>query len=136
MLILISLTLSLLIGGNIIITAIFKTIDKRNRIEDKGISDSRSKIKLNEPSILAYICGVCSYSMFIGYLERLIFLLIVVSHKYELLTPYLALKGLIRFPEINKGDGKITAEKFICGTLINLVLTLFVAFLINWLQLI
>lgn len=105
----------LLVGGNILVTWAFNMIDKYN-------SKQVEKIHFN----IHYFLGMQSFSMLIGYLERVLLAIILVSEHYQMLAVYVTLKSIVRFPEINKDGGHLTSEKFICGTMINVLFVLFI----------
>lgn len=68
-----------------------------------------------------------SNSSLIGFSERLLYLIVLVSGEYQLITGVLLVKTIIRFPEINQHNGSnmINAEKYILGTMLNLIAAVF-----------
>lgn len=80
-----------------------------------------------------------NYSSIIGFVERCIYIVGIWTINYQLITIVIAVKTIMRFPTINateKGasnkqasnSNKITAEKYILGTLLNLLFS----FVIVW----
>ncbi len=68
------------------------------------------------------ISSVFNYSSMIGFVERILYIIAIAISNFELLALVIAVKTIVRFPEINKGNKtEVTSEKYILGTLLNLV---------------
>lgn len=73
-----------------------------------------------------------NYSSMIGLVERFLYIISIWSGKLEFITIVIALKTIVRFPEINKGSkSEITAEKYILGTLLNLLFAYTIVTVLN-----
>lgn len=69
----------------------------------------------------------------IGPLERILVLMLTLAAAYPLLAAMLAAKGIVRFPEISRGEETgARAEYFLVGSLVSWVTALGAAFLVWW----
>lgn len=75
--------------------------------------------------------SVINFSSTIGFIERILYIIAFATRSFELLALVVGVKTLVRFPEINKGEkASLTAEQYILGTLINIVLAIIVTALV------
>lgn len=75
------------------------------------------------------INSIVNYSSIIGFVERIIYIIAFASNNFELLGIVIAVKTLVRFPEINKRkNATITPEQYILGTLLNIMFAFIITY--------
>ncbi len=114
--------LILTVGGSIVLSTIFYILDLR---------ENTNKQLQYKDAITLF-----SYSAWIGYFERILIYGLFTSNNIISLSILIALKSVIRYPEINQSinEGqkhKLNAEKFLLGTLFSIVYTFIIYYLIN-----
>lgn len=81
-----------------------------------------------------------NYSSIIGIVERLLYIIGFWTNNLQLITIVIAVKTIMRFSSINENaqitddtvdnsNHKVTVEKYILGTMLNLLLSLVIVFL-------
>lgn len=107
-------------------TFIAKLFDGLPKPEAKGNQDSTNAAVNNVSSKLALETATQQKGDFkagkiIGYLERLLVLILFITELYTLIGLVLTAKSLARFKQL---EDKYFAEKFLIGTLLSLVITI------------
>lgn len=79
-----------------------------------------------------FTVAILSNSSLIGFCERSLYLFGIINQQFEMISAILLVKTIIRFPEISQKDKttKLDAEKYILGTMLNLLLAIVYASII------
>lgn len=98
-----------------------------NEEENLSNSDHNNGIEIEQTKLSMF-----NFSSVIGFCERLIYTYCFASGDNSLFAAVIAFKTLMRFPEATKGsDSELTSEKYILGTLINIVVALIFTYFYN-----
>lgn len=74
-----------------------------------------------------------NYSSMIGFVERILYIYAIYTAQTQLLALIIAVKTIVRFPEINKQtNNDVSPEKYILGTLLNILFAVWIAQLIKF----
>ncbi len=89
-------------------------------------------LKLLDKKSLKAITNEESYfSAAIGFVERILYFIAFVNYDIQFLGLLLVLKTIIRFPEVKEKQSTHFAEKYIFGTMLNLLFAYFAAYILN-----
>lgn len=92
------------------------------------LSFRRNKSKEDDRRLKGYINSFINFSSLIGFVERTLYIAAFMAGEYQLITIVIGVKTLVRFPEISqKQNNAITAEKYILGTLLNIIFSIIIA---------
>lgn len=76
--------------------------------------------------------GLAKAGLWIGRLERVLILTFVLLNRYEAIGFLIAAKSIFRFGEITRPEHRKVAEYILIGTLISVVIAIFVGVLTGW----
>ena len=108
-------------GGGLLVTAVFRQVDRTETSPGTGPSGS-----------VEAASRILRGGAWIGALERLAIYSTVVAGWPEGLAVVLAVKGLARYPELQAGKESAAAERFIIGTFVSTLFACACAGLAQW----
>lgn len=90
-----------------------------------GVGKLLSALDIDSPSV-----DKTKFSAAIGFFERILYFVAFVNYDIQFLGLLLILKTIIRFPEVKEQRDTHFAEKYILGTLVNLLFAYIAAYIL------
>lgn len=103
---------------------------KIKRLAHIALKEKITKSELEE--LHRAFSSFINYSSMIGFVERILYVYAIIINQVELLALIIAVKTIVRFPEINKQtNNDVSPEKYILGTLLNILFAVWIVQLIR-----
>lgn len=104
---------------------------KVRRLGHIALKEKATKSELQE--LHKAFASFINYSSMIGFVERILYVYAILTNQVQLLALIIAVKTIVRFPEINKQtNNDVSPEKYILGTLLNILFAIWIVQLIKY----
>lgn len=98
---------------------------KMKRLGHIALKEKATKSELSELHLA--FSSFINYSSMIGFVERILYVYAIFTNQIQLLALIIAIKTIVRFPEINKQtNNDVSPEKYILGTLLNILFAVWI----------